>query len=219
MEDITALDRLWSELLTRVNPLRPARMEKTDLLECVLSHASSWFAERRGAQNKWSYGETGRFANQLEGVLLAKLANTDIRVAYDNFQKTAFELHKRKFDPFPACSRICRQEPPICLYRRAAEDMIDSNVFSADWVTAEKADLKKDPNRRSATWEVSMDAGYEIIEFLDETYSKTEIEVNHGSARRASLCFGQQMLFEDPSKSSGTALRIIDKIIKEAGHE
>jgi hypothetical protein len=64
-----------------------------------------------------------------------------------------------------------------------------------------------------------MDAGYELIEFADTSWPESQRKENHAAARRASLCFAQQMLARDPSKTPNTSSRVIGKLIKEAGHE
>jgi hypothetical protein len=213
------LDRLWPDLLARVQPKQPAWADGIALMECVVAHASAWFAQRRGAQNGWSYSDTEKFAENLKQALRTKMTEKNGQKTLIKFQQHAHQLHQRTFEPYPACSRICRQQPPLCLYRQAAADLIDASRFAQAWQAAERADITDKTEGKPQTWEVCADAGYELIEILNRDDESWNWEKNHAAARRAGLCFGQQMLVNDPAKIPVTTARFMDQLIMEAGHE
>jgi hypothetical protein len=212
IEAAEALDRLWPDLLAQVRARRSQAVDEESLLRCVAVVAAEWLALRRGAQAGWSYSETQGLADRLQALLIAKVSATAVVDECTAFREYALQLHFRQFDPFPACSRICRQQPPQCLYRFAARDLIADEALAQAW------DLEFQPVNRQ-TWERCMDAGYALIEFASEEWPGEKIEAADAAARRASLCFGQQMLTQQLMKSPHEARFWVGKLIAEAHHE
>jgi hypothetical protein len=217
IEDAGALDRLWPELLATVGPRRPAKLGETDFVREVVELAAAWLADRRGAQAEWTYTETAGFSARLETALVAKLDGTETTAPIDAFRTFAYALHARPRDPFPACSRICQQQPPVCLYRYPAADLILDAELTPAWRMAERQDLEDAKGGRRRIWQVSMDAGYALIEFQPEHVNHGEQNRADEAARRASLCFGQQMLFVEREKYPRNALIALNEILSEVG--
>ena len=71
--------------------------------------------------------------------------------------------------------------------------------------------------RRRETWEVCQDAAYELIEFPDEDQPEQARVALDIAARRVGACFEQQMLAGDRRKVPRTSLRILTRVLGEAG--
>src|SRR5215212_2398381 len=210
-----ALDRLWDDLVGVIRARRPPTIDEAELLRAFAGHGSDWLATRRGAQEVWSYADTGEFRDRLREVLLAKLASgtADVRP----FHNVAVRLHLRRFDPYPACHLVCKQDPPLCLYRSAAADLIISKRYDRAWHDADDADLKREEGRRRDTWEVCQDAAYELIEFPEEEQPEQARVALDAAARRVAVCFEQQMLANDRRKVPRTSRRVLARVMREAG--
>jgi hypothetical protein len=211
MEDPEALERLWPELVALARARRPPEADERELLRCTALYAAEWYAQRRGAQSGWPYRSTQVLAGRLRAMLIAKAAGAPSEAEREAFQAYALQLHIRRFDPFPACSLICRQQPPLCLYRFPAADLIAADDLNAVW-RSEFQTVSRE------TWEKSMDAGYTLIEFAAADWPVEKLEAADAAAWRASLCFGQQMLVQGLDKSPHEARFWIGKLILEAGY-
>jgi hypothetical protein len=218
IEDMDALDRLWPNLVSLVQARRPRRMDEHELLRSLATHASAWLAQRRGAQADWAYSQTEVFAKRLRQMMLGYLSKNHPDPTRKEFQQYARKLHVRHYDPFPACYRVCRQQPPVCLYRYAAADLIAAGDLKGAWQVAEAADINAQDGRRRHIWEICIEAGYELVEFAEDDWPEAKIEAIASAARRASLCFGQQMLLQDCAKSPMIARQIFDQVLGEAHH-
>lgn len=219
LEDPNALDRLWPDLLSVVRPKRPEQMKDMDLLRSLATHSADWFSQRRGAQAEWSYSITDIFSAKLRQMLLDKITQDGSATARTEFQKYALEILARRDNPFPMCSRICRQQPSVCLYRYAAADLIQVGSFAQVWHDEASSDLVSRDGNYGQLWERCVDAGFEMIEFADSRWQETKIESADNAARCASLCFGQQMSFQEKSISAQNGLELMERLIKEANHE
>jgi hypothetical protein len=213
IEDVDAFDWAWSDLQAQFNAARPPRADAPRLAAVICFRASQWLAERRGAANKWTYAETVTFADRLQDVLLAKLEARDGTEARQAFRDHAEKLHRRTHDPYPGCSRVCTQQPPVCLYRSAAADLVAGGSVAESWRAADAADIARADGQRSATYEVCLDAGYDIVASRDAGGKVTAAQ------RRAGLCFAQQMLFANERRSPSTNTKIIDRLLIEGPSE
>ncbi len=216
IEDTDALDRLWPEFLSVVRAKRLPKSNEQELLYCLLGHASYWFADHRGAQASWSYAETEELADKLRKVLLSKLSNENAGPVRSLFQQYARQLHARTYPPFPACERVCQQQPPVCLYRYAVADLVTTGRRSGAWLTAVANDAKSQDGRYRETSSVSQMVGSELIEFPEDNWPDALKQSVWKAARRTSLCYAQQALIKDSSKTARTASMIMDKLLMEA---
>jgi hypothetical protein len=216
IEDTEALERLWPELLSVVRAKRLPKSNEPELLRCLMGHAAYWFADHRGAQAGWTYAETEQLADTLRKVLLSKLANENTGPARSQFQQHARQQHARTYAPFPACERICQQQPPVCLYRYAVADLVATGRHGGAWRTAVANDAKSQDGRYRETWAVSRMVGSELIEFPEDAWPDPVKQKVGDGARRTSLCYAQQALAKDSSKTLGTARKIMEKLLTEA---
>lgn len=213
IEDAAAFDRLWPDVVTIVRANADAQVDLDLLLVCVAVHAARQIAQRRAAQAGWSYGQTEHLAATLEKVLDDLVRDRPGRSARARFQALALELHSRRLPPFPACERICTQDPPVCLYRHPVAEAISMSSVAERWREAEAADANG-ANAPKETFDASMDAAIEVIEFPSDASGAGAV-----AARRASLCLAQQMLARDVTKRPQTVRRMLDALLIEAGHE
>ncbi len=218
IEDGDALDRLWPDLVVLVRSRAVAGVDEDELLLCLIARAAEWFALRRGAQGGWPYSATRTLADRLREVLVGKAAGTSPAPSLKSFRELALQLHVRPFDPYPACSRICRELPPRCLYRAAAADLIAAGDMDQAWEAARAADLALADDGAAESWQVCMDGGDALIEFANDDRPAEQLEAADAAARRASLCFGQQLIMRDLA-SPERSRTWIDKLLKESGHE
>jgi hypothetical protein len=121
-ESITNPSGAWSELRALVSSKISPTSPYDAVLRSVVVHASEWIASRRGAQSGWTFEMSDRYEAALRAVLLAAAADPST-ADVTKFAVVAAELHRRRYDPFPRCARVCAQaDPPVCLYRWAALD-------------------------------------------------------------------------------------------------
>ena len=217
IEDAASLDRLWPELLATISPRRPPKLDETKFVGKLGDLAAELLADRRGAQAEWTYTETTGFSARLRAALAAKLEGTETTDPIDEFRVYARTLHARPRDPFFACSHICQQQPPVCLYRHPAADLIAGAELTPAWRAAERQDLEDAEGDRRRTWQVSLDAAYALIEFKPNAAGGEVQDRVDEAARRTGLCFGQQMLFSERERYPRNALIAIDALQLEAG--
>jgi hypothetical protein len=220
-DDPAALDRLWPDIVEVVRAHRPPTTHEDALFRAFAGHGADWYAQRRGAQAGWTYAQTEQFGAGLRAVLLEKTAEpqndgatSERRAALRTLEQ---QLARRTYDPYTACSAICNQETPICRYRHAAGDLVASGRYETVWQAADAADSASEDGARTQTWEVSQDAGYELIEFPENEWTPELRESVTDSARRACLCFAQQMLAGDTRKVPRTVRRVLRRVLEQAG--
>jgi hypothetical protein len=214
-----AIDRLWPDLLAVLRARRPVTLGETGLLRAFAGHGADWLANRRGAQGVWSYTDTAEFRSRLQAVLLAKLAGDPDGLAAPvaALRATAERLHRRQFEPYPACHLVCTQDPPLCLYRSAVADLVAGGRYRTAWREADVADAGAADGRRQRTWDVCQDAAYELVEFPDAEIPAEFNTAVDAAARRVCLCYEQQMLANDRTKVPRTARRILARVLSAAG--
>jgi hypothetical protein len=221
IEDAGALDRLWEDLVTVVRARRQRDLDEIALLRAMCGHGADWYASRRGTQARWTYESTSELSDLLRAVLMDKATNSTIvgedSTAREIFRAKFLELHKRTYAPYPACDVVCDQTPTVCLYRYAVADLVAGGRYHGSWRQADVADAQSPERRRLQTWQVCQDAGYELIEFPEEDWEPDRRDRVTAAARRACLCFQQQMLADDTRKVPRTARRIVAKVMAEAG--
>jgi hypothetical protein len=101
--------------------------------------------------------------------------------------------------------------PPRCLYRFAAADLIADGNLAQAWGSAFE-------QVTGDTWKRCMDAGYALIEFGAADWPAGQLEAADAAARRACLCFGQQMIMQRNAGSPQEARFWIGRLIAESGH-
>jgi hypothetical protein len=213
VEDASALDRVWPNLLSVVLAKRPRRLDEQELNRCVMVRAAHWFAGRRGAQAQWTYSETETLESKLRQMLLARLREERPEASREEFREYARSLHARQYPPFLACEQICRQQPAVCLYRYAVADLIGEGRYSAGWQAAEEADATQEGYPQ--TWQLCLRAGYDLIEFPAAERPDSARE-SQEAVQRTCLCFAQQMLLLDAGRAPATIRWITERLIAEA---
>jgi DNA helicase HerA-like ATPase len=214
IEQVDALDRLWPDLVEAVRSTQPDGVDEGRLLRSLAGHLADLYARRRGAQSGWMFADTQRLSGTLRAALLEKLRDEDgTGSARDSFRETARTLSVRSFDPYPACATVCDQsDPPVCLYRYAMADVAGPARTEA-WHQARDEDASSGDGA-AATWGVCQDAGFEAIEFPEPSWEEElQIEVTD-AARRACLCFAQQMLAADP-RAVARSVRLATRELQE----
>lgn len=237
-----ALDRLWKDVTavvrarrpgaigneelshvmesaSTIRARRPVTVPERDLLRAFAGHGSDWLATRRGAQAVWSFAQTAEFRDRLRAALVAKIDGTpDAADLLEVLRVAAARLHTREFEPYPVCHLVCTQAPPQCLYRSAVADLVATGRYDESWRDADEHDSKSEGGRRQETWQVCQDVAYEIVEFPESGMSDDQKEQVEEAARRVCLCFEQQMLANDRRKVPRTALRVLARVLEEAGY-
>ncbi|WP_030778184.1 ATP-binding protein [Streptomyces sp. NRRL S-920] len=246
VDEAGAPDRLRDDLGTALRARRPASVPTADLLRAFAGHGAEWLTTRRGSQRGWSYADTAELRDRLRAVLLDQADKADgtgqaegtghadsggLGMARDTtrdgardtaalveaLQQTARRLHARQFEPYPVCHLVCSQDPPLCLYRSAVADLVASRRYQSPWRDADRDDAASEDRRRRRTWEICQDAAYELVEFPTDDMPEEARTALDTAARRACLCFEQQMLADDERKPPRTARRILAHVLGEAG--
>jgi hypothetical protein len=218
LHDVNALKRMWRELVFHIRAKRPHWANEEQLIQCVCVHAAHWFADLRGAQASWSYRKTAEFANKLTDALFSQTKSENDLTLKNDFRQFGLEQHQRSFNPFPGCAFICQQNPPLCLYRSAVQDLIKANTKAEVWAKAEASDFNNGAADKLETWEVCQDAAFAMMEFADDTWNDKSQHENFTAARRASLCFGQHMLGMKPLVSPGDFEIRLAKLLLTSKH-
>ncbi|MGV9947020.1 ATP-binding protein [Rhodococcus aetherivorans] len=215
MFDAAAVDRLFSELVSLVDPLRPPWIESTPLFRTLATHASRRFMARRGAQAGWSYRTTDELGAALHHMLIA---NPDDAVkARSEFQKRACETLGAIRGPFPGCDQIWADTDHPCACRFAVADLIAPGSFDAEWRQASEADATTSGVGRSASWEVCKNAANHLIELPSSDWPSEQQSAATDIARRIAVCFGQQMLARNPYMHPRTKRELVQQLLKQAG--
>jgi hypothetical protein len=219
LDEPTSLGRLWPDLIGAIRARKPVTVDEPSLLRSFAGHGPDWLAERRGAQAGWSYSDTELFRECVQAVLLAMLDRdaTALPGTLGRLSETAGRLYRRTYDPYPACSVVCGSDPPLCLYRGAVADLVASGRHAVAWREADIADARSEAKTRTETWNVCQDAAYDLVEFPDEEIAEPARAAVDQSARRACLCFEQQMLAADQLKVPRTARLILAKVLSAGG--
>lgn len=198
-EDDGALDRLWNDLILRTQANLKGGMDERVMWRSLVIYASSWFAHRRGSQEGWSYADTAELEDKLRSVLRAKVENKNALQALKLFRTLMYRLHPRPFEPFIGCAKICTQDPPVCLYRRAVADFIAQSKedLVGRWKSATRSGVTPAEHLKQ-TWEFSRCASNDIIEAHP---------VQTDAIRRIRLCFEQHMLSSQFAEDHERTLR------------
>jgi uncharacterized protein YijF (DUF1287 family) len=92
-----------------------------------------------------------------------------------------------------------------------------SRRYDTAWRDADERDAQSEDKRRHNTWDLCQDAAYEVIEFPTGDIPEEIRPVLDTAARRACICFEQQMLAADSRKSPRSGRRILARVLTEAG--
>jgi hypothetical protein len=216
VEDASALDRTWGDLLIVLRARRPHDVDEPALVRALAGHAADWYARRRGGQAGWSYRDADRLRRLLVAVLLEKAANPGaVSSMGPRREFAAFfrELHRQSCPPYPGCDAICTEEPAMCLYRYAVADLVASQRYQYYWAEADAADRAAPERGWSGTLDLCERASYELIEYPSEDVPPPARDAVAAASRRLGLCFEQQMLAADENTSPQTARATIAAVL------
>jgi hypothetical protein len=213
LENPDALDRMWPDVVAVVRPRRAAHLAERDVLAAVAGHTAQWFVDRRGARLGWRFADSDELARLLCRALLDRVAGAPTDTSWQAVRDKALILYARDYDPYPHCGQICPDK--LCLYRPTVADLVASDRFQPTWRDADAADAAA--GDRSRTWSVCQDAAYELIEFPEQGWPDDQRQRVAGPARRAALCFEQQMLADDARKVPRTARIVAEQVLRQAG--
>jgi hypothetical protein len=223
IEDAAAFDRLWPEIAGLVDGRAPARVAKEALMRCMAPHASALYAARRGAQDAWTYSDTAKLQDLLARAVEALADGDGGGAAAGELRTFARQLLARPYPPFPLCERICTQQPPVCIYRRAAQGLVPGPRLRELWFEAEQDDFAAaqtdGAHTREETWSAAMDAAGRLVEFPYPEWDEALRDQVATSARRSALCYAQQVLASDDTKTPRRAARAMEEILAVSGHE
>lgn len=204
VEDPAALARLWPDILTHVRAQRRPFLNEIVFMRCLIARASDWFANYRGAQAGWSYADTTGLAETLRQLLFTKLKGDNCSRPLKALAECMYRLHSRPFPPYSRCEDICNNAP-LCLYRQAAQELVESGELADGWEEVFKADLKR--RDLPQTWVFCQESAQKIFESGPE---------QHEANRRVSLCIGQLLCASEPQLLPRSKLYFIDLLIKQA---
>jgi hypothetical protein len=209
IEDDEALELGWADVRALLRARRPPTVDGAHLERCFAIRAARWLARYRGTQAGWPYAATASFEQAARNVLLAAARQGGGTETIGVLRDVVLSLHRRDYEPYPICSAVCAEGPaPLCLYRRAAADLLQDQEVVEAFLEADAEDTGREDHRRSETWERSKDAGYKLIVYPGDQPTLP--------AWRASLCFAQQLLTRDGTRSPRTVRTILQDLFDEA---
>jgi len=192
------------------------------LLASVGAHAAWWYSRDRGRVAQWTYEAVERLALSLTTVFIDKIRSggigSETAAVRGAFLSVMFELHHREFQPYPYCARVCDQGP-LCLYRPAMTKLAGGSRYRRWWLDADIEDARKAPQSRTATWRICRSASYEALESSSGLVDPAARARIVAAARRASLCFQQQMLATDERKVLPTVDSVMQSMLAEPTKE
>jgi hypothetical protein len=216
-----SIERSWPDLRSTIDALRIPWIDPAHLLPPLWIHAARRYAGRLGARAGWSYTETAQLAQTLYQMLMADPQSRATVEA--SFQATAHRLMGKELGPFLACQRLWADLEVACLCRHPVADLVADGTLAAAWRAADAADARSTDAQSSQhtptqTWEVCQDAADQLIEFPEQDIPDDLRQPVGDAARRVALCFGQQMLANDPSLHQRTKRRVVGRLFREAGY-
>lgn len=122
--------------------------------------------------------------------------------AVDTLRDLTATLHHRSVPPYSHCERIC-DHAPVCLYRRAVEDLHDDGDLDEAWAATFEGE-RDNTGQFPETWRVTLDAAQYLLDF-DEAQTD--------ALRRAALCYGQMALDRDGRLLPEARERILDDLL------
>jgi hypothetical protein len=207
IENGSTIDRLWEDVKVAVQAARSPTTDQQRVLRCIAIRAAAWYSSRRSAQAGWSYAKSRAFETALRAVLLSLVGEGDTEKSLWDFQRLALELHERTYPPYPACDAICAQhQPPVCLYRFAAADLLSTDAVKAKTTLA--LTFEEGPEF-IAIWNEACTAGWRLAALANES-KEEESTSTTSTLTRASLCLAQQAIMAQPRLHP----RIIDSLMK-----
>jgi hypothetical protein len=201
-EDIRMLGPLWDASVKRLQRLRPRGVDETWLHRWIAIEISRWFAKMRGRQNEWTYSEQQQVEDLLRAALLAKATGVNSDRYAADFHDYWRHLHARSFDPLPACSSICDDQPHVCLYRQAVVESLTSTArseFEDSYLTDTKAGAEL-----PQTWQHCASTALKLVTLQPAMQPAT---------RRAALCYAQHQLL---GNSDEVRERILNRLSQGA---
>ena len=94
-----------------------------------------------------------------------------------------------------------------CACRHAVADLVARGDFAAVWREAQAADAAAGGGALPATWRVCRDAAEHVVDLPPEA----------DVPRRVALCFGQQMVADNPYMHPRTQRGLVQQLLTEAG--
>lgn len=190
IRDETALDALWKPILAHTRAAYKPTLNASMMNMYLLKRSVEWYGNHRGAQAGWSYSATHEFIERAYAVLYGLLNGPNIAQALQQYQIYARRLHQRPIKqqfPYPHCHCICDDDPPLCLYRFAVNDLIVEGTWSKFWNDARQADITSEGQEQ--IWRACLHAAQILI----------GPQADFNVARRVGLCYGQLMLRSNTS--------------------
>lgn len=115
---------------------QPGLAQSNDFLLSLIIQGLDLKLRALGRAYEWEFGEISELRDRLLSSVLKTLKSLSdggpeslldrdesYRVEPVEFMTAYLDLCVRGFDPFPSCSLICDQEPPLCLYRYHVADI------------------------------------------------------------------------------------------------
>jgi hypothetical protein len=207
---------LWRDVVWRTRSRVSHGPDEAAILRCLAVRAAGWFGHRRGTQASWSYDRAGQLQSRLLTFLIDLANNEPFESSLKEFQQCALALHARPVPPFKHCEGICTQAAPLCLYRGAAEGLVDGSRYSEWWTKAIIDDEASGSKQAEATWNVARTAAWHLVAFPGEVQIE-DCDNSAEAARRAGLCFAQQMLAREHWRHPRQADEIMEALLIAAG--
>jgi hypothetical protein len=212
------MKRCWPDVAATVEPHRPVWLQSKALLASVARHGAHQLADARGARAGWTYVQTLAVADLIDKALVAHIeghAATDDATA---LRRQLLALQGDSYGPFLGCPRIWKDRPGPCLCAQPVAELVTGGGFAGLWAQARETD-RSSQGSRSAIWETSKDAAYQLIEFPERDQDDTLQEELRGNAHRIALCFAQQMFAAEEWAQPPTARRALTQLLILAGLE
>lgn len=214
LTDIEALDRLTPGFRRMIDGAAPSRIDRDVFMQCLVARAAEQYAERRGVQAGWTFGQTVAYGDALAAVLSAGLetANEDDidtflreESAVEAFRDLTEEFYTEICPPCVRCDDVA-ETAGLCVYRHAVDELYGRGVFTAQWTAAFEQE-RLEGGEFPQTWRVCFDATQHLLDFTP---------VLAEAIRFTALCYGQTALAHDSRLLPETRAVVMEDLIARA---
>jgi hypothetical protein len=182
------------------------------LASCTSGRAGRWLADRRGAQYGWTFAQVESMVDALSQLITAGApAGAPAPAAHDRYAAAVLPLHRRRYDPFPACQEICPDG--TCIFRGSVADILTDTDRTGRWYEMARGQVL-DGGQLIALWN---EADLAAAEITGDGVGEAVRPGRRSGTIRAALCYAQHASRGNPSSSLNDERTLIRHLVAAFG--